>query len=288
MTKKITKSNGELSPPSLVEPRESALRKMQIQINKGQQIRNMSISSKDDLEQARAERSKWSKYNTELLTRLFNNTAMADEYDRFFGAFILSNPTLTEMIQEFRGEMDDSITRLESIRDRLDLIPEPGSASPVPPASVTADEGENKVFVVHGHDEAAKEAVARQIEKLGLKAIILHEQPNAGRTVIEKFELYSNVSFAVVLLTPDDVGAPRDKSTELKARARQNVIYELGYFIGKLGRQRVCALHKEGIELPSDIYGVLYVSMDTAGAWRLALARELRQAGFPVDLNKAM
>lgn len=145
-----------------------------------------------------------------------------------------------------------------------------------------------EVFLVHGHDEASKESVSRFIEKLGFKAIILHEQPNAGRTIIEKFEDYSNVGFAIVLLTPDDIGATRDNATKKKPRARQNVILELGYFIAKLGRERVCALYKEEIELPSDIYGLLYVPLDMAGAWRLSLAKEMRHAGLPVDMNKAI
>jgi predicted nucleotide-binding protein len=146
--------------------------------------------------------------------------------------------------------------------------------------------GKKAVFLVHGHDEAAKESTARFVEKLGLRAIILHEQPNAGKTVIEKFEAHSNVGFAIVLLTPDDIGAPRNKSNETKPRARQNVILELGYFMGKLGRGRVCALYKEGVEIPSDYQGILYIQMDSAGAWRMALAKEIKNAGIDVDLNK--
>lgn len=142
------------------------------------------------------------------------------------------------------------------------------------------------IFIVHGHDEAAKESVARFVEKLGIEAIILHEQPNAGRTIIEKFEDHSNVGFAIVLLTPDDIGAPKDRTNETKPRARQNVILELGYFMGKLGRGRVCALYKEGVEIPSDYQGVLYIPMDSAGAWRMALAKEIKNAGIDVDLNK--
>ena len=108
-----------------------------------------------------------------------------------------------------------------------------------------------EVFVVHGQDEAAKEVVARFSEKLALRAVILHEQPNVGRTIIDKCEAYSDVGFAVVLLTPDDVGGIRDEATELKPRARQNVIFEFRYFIGKLGGRRVCALYKE-VETSSD------------------------------------
>lgn len=146
----------------------------------------------------------------------------------------------------------------------------------------------NKVFVVHGHDDAAKEAAARYLEKLGLEAVILHERPSGGRTIMEKLEHYGDVDFAVVLLTPDDVGASAAAPANLKARARQNVILELGYFVGRLGRDKVCALHKGDVELPSDILGVIYVPMDAAGSWRFLLGKELRQAGFNVDLNAAL
>jgi predicted nucleotide-binding protein len=143
-----------------------------------------------------------------------------------------------------------------------------------------------KVFVVHGRDDAAKEGVARFVEKMGLQPIILHEQPNGGRTIIEKFEMYSDdVAFAVVLLTPDDVGYQAGDSSKIKARARQNVIMELGYFIGRLGRTRVCALHKGQIELPSDYQGVVYVPLDDAGAWRTKLAQEFVQAKISIDLK---
>lgn len=144
-----------------------------------------------------------------------------------------------------------------------------------------------KVFIVHGQDNEAKLSVARFLEKLDLKPVILHEQTNTGKTIIEKFEHHSSdVSYAVVLLTPDDVGNIKTKQDELQPRARQNVIFELGYFFAKLGRERVCALHKEGIELPSDFQGVLYVPMDSNDAWKFNLAKELKQAGLDVDMNK--
>ena len=146
-----------------------------------------------------------------------------------------------------------------------------------------------KVFIVHGHDEAAKHAVARFIERLGLEATILDEQFSEGLTIIEKFEKHAkSADFAIVLMTPDDVGAPIQKKNELKLRARQNVIFELGYFFHALGRKCVCALYKEGVELPSDIYGVVYVLMDEFDAWQLTLAREMKQAGLAVDANKLL
>lgn len=143
-----------------------------------------------------------------------------------------------------------------------------------------------KVFVVHGHDNEAKESTARFLEKLGLQPIILHEQPSSGRTVIEKFESYaSDIAFAVVLLTPDDIGTVATSPATLTARARQNVVMELGYFMGRLSRVRVCALHKGGVELPSDYQGVIYIEMDLAGAWKAKLAQEFVQAKLPIELS---
>ena len=144
----------------------------------------------------------------------------------------------------------------------------------------------NKVFIVHGHDGEARETVARFLEKLGLQAIILHEQANQGRTVIEKVEANSDVGFAVVLLTPDDLGCAKGGQPE--PRARQNVLLELGYFIGRLGRAKVCALKRGDLEIPSDFAGVVWEKMDNGSGWKLALARELKAAGHDVDLNKAV
>jgi predicted nucleotide-binding protein len=159
------------------------------------------------------------------------------------------------------------------------------------PATPTRKGGANsiRVFLVHGHDEGAREKVARFLEKLGLHPIILHEQPNKGRTIIEKIADYSDVSYAVVLLTADDVGGPKGSiPKQLAARARPNVLFELGYFIGVLGRDRVCALHETGVEILSDYSGVLYVTLDTADAWRLQLAKEMKAVGLPVDMNKVL
>lgn len=143
-----------------------------------------------------------------------------------------------------------------------------------------------KVFVVHGHDGAAREKIARFLERLEFEPIILHEQASRGRTVIEKVEAHSDVGFAVVLLTPDDEGCK--KGGTLQPRARQNVVLELGYFLGRLGRTHVCALKRGELEIPSDFEGVVYVSFDDSDGWKQDLGRELEAAGFTIDWNKAM
>jgi len=162
-----------------------------------------------------------------------------------------------------------------------------GDAPQIGPSSTfTQVPDSKKVFVVHGHDTSAKEGTARFLEKLRLQPIILHEQPSSGRTIIEKFEMYSgDIAFAVILLTADDFGGSVDNPTKSRPRARQNVILELGYFLGRLGRSRVCALYKGDVELPSDIQGVLYIPFDSEGAWKTKLAQEFVQAKVPIELS---
>lgn len=140
-----------------------------------------------------------------------------------------------------------------------------------------------KVFIVHGHDDLLKNQVARFIEKLGLGAIILHEQASSGNTIIEKIEEHSNVGFGIVLYTACDIGAKKEKNPNLQDRARQNVVFEHGYLIGKIGRRNVCALVKGNIEKPNDISGVVYIS--TNEEWKLSLSKELRNSGYEIDMN---
>lgn len=148
----------------------------------------------------------------------------------------------------------------------------------------------NNIFIVHGHDESMKSEVARVIEALGLHPIILHEQPNDGLTIIEKFEKHSlNCHFAIVLLSPDDEGYPKSKDEAKKFRARQNVILELGYFVGKLGRQHVLSLVKHDpsgdLEIPNDFAGVVYTEYDKGGGWKLSIAQQLMQNGYSINAN---
>lgn len=142
----------------------------------------------------------------------------------------------------------------------------------------------NKVFVVHGHDGELKNAIARTLEKQGIEPIILSEQVNMGATIIEKFERNSDVKAAICLFSEDDLG--KSKSDEnLRARARQNVVFEAGYFIGKLGRKNVVLLANRKIEMPSDLSGVVYTDNNM---WEIQILRELREMGIAIDLNKAI
>ncbi|WP_447892191.1 TIR domain-containing protein [Pseudomonas marginalis] len=167
--------------------------------------------------------------------------------------------------------------------DIADLAHDTPSSQPV---ANLIDGSNRKVFLVHGHDEGAREAVARFFERLHFKVIILHEQANQGGTIIEKIEQYGDVGFAVVLLTPDDEGCKKGDTP--MPRARQNVLLELGYFMGRLGRKRVSALKRANVDLPTDFAGMVWIPFDDAAGWQLALARELKAAGYDIDLNIAL
>ncbi len=183
--------------------------------------------------------------------------------------------------------LDSAASVLESMINEIEEYREEDEqSSKTSDSRVKMPKSTNKVFVIHGHDESARETVARFLERLELEPVILHEQPNKGRTIIEKFEEHAQVGFAVVLLTPDDVGALADDKNNQKPRARQNVIFEFGYFIGKLGRERVCALVKGNVETPSDYDGVIYIPLDGSDGWKLRLIQELKSVGFKVDANQ--
>ena len=144
----------------------------------------------------------------------------------------------------------------------------------------------NQVFIIHGRDAGTKNTVARFLESLDLQPVILHEQPDRGRTIIEKFEDYAQVDFAIALFTPDDFGGL--EGDDPQSRARQNVVFEFGYFIGKYGREKVRALVKGNIEIPSNYSGVLNIPLDDSDGWKMHLVRELRSAGFDVDANRLL
>ena len=139
----------------------------------------------------------------------------------------------------------------------------------------------SQVFIVHGHDELAKLDMSKFISSLGLEPIILHMQASSSRTIIEKIEHYSNVGFGVVLYTPCDIGSKAGDLTS-RHRARQNVVFEHGFLIGKLGRPRVAAIVKGDLETPNDISGMVYIGMDDKGIWQQELVKDLRAAGYSV------
>ncbi|MCK4176995.1 TIR domain-containing protein [Aciditerrimonas ferrireducens] len=272
--------------PALRVPRAQACREIEDRIQLGRDMLGREITDQQGLVSLRADFQAWDDYNGGLLLKRFTTSAIHDEYQyQLVAGFLLSSANPRVQLQVLQGDIRRQIEKLESIHGRLDLYEEPAGTRNAAMPSIESTSGTATVFVVHGHDGERKLEVAQFIERVtGSPPTILHEQANRGRTIIEKFEGHAGeAGFAVVLLTGDDVGGVKGGS--LQPRARQNVVLELGFFMGRLGRSHVVALHEQGVELPSDLDGILYVPL--AGDWKLELAREMRAAGIDVDLNRA-
>jgi predicted nucleotide-binding protein len=276
------KERPEAGPSKLVRSLGEFEAALDLQIVKGQSICDFAIESESDLEDARADFRSWDDYNRALLERSFSSTAEVDDYARtpiIMGYF---DKTFDQKVTDFRNDASAAIRKLTSLKARLDLYEADEEAA----RHTSAPDG--PIFVVHGHAGEVREAVARFLERLGSTPVILHEEPNRGQTIMEKFERHGRAAgFAVVLLTADDEGRQQGEG-ELQPRGRQNVVLELGFFIGTLGRGRTAILYEPGVELPSDLRGLLYIELDSREAWKQQLVKELRAAGVSVDLNKAM
>ncbi|MDE2861130.1 MAG: nucleotide-binding protein [Chloroflexota bacterium] len=206
-----------------------------------------------------------------VATTAFSYLSLEEQYRNGFNEGLgLASGTLSSMINEVRKYWTD---------DTQAQRPSEVSKTPQPADS-------RRVFVIHGTDHGSRDTVARFLKDLELEPVILEEQPDRGLTVIEKFEETASGGFVVALLTPDDIGGLSE--SELKPRARQNVILELGYFVARFGREKVRALVKGNVELPSDFAGVIYIPLDEHGGWRMKLIREMNNAGLAVDANRAL
>ena len=237
----------------------------------------------EEFEEFKDKKMKWVNYCLEVLKQSFNipnNEYYKDfenetPYDAILGT--------SDRLADYKKEIQRKIQNLESLRERVYLIPtvvrENHSELQNTNTSKASMVNEKNIFVVYGHDERMKLEIENFLSvKLKLHPISLDTQPNGGQTIIEKFEKFaSEVSYAVVLMSPDD---DAEVNGQIFKRARQNVIMELGYFIAKLGRSKVCILQKGDVEIPSDIAGILHVKYEKN--WEMGLLTEIKNAGVPV------
>lgn len=296
----MAKRSTEVTPVTskLIISKEEIQRKIQDRITIGKDLLSLSVKGNngpnpyrkevvyDEKEQSEFFSSyrKWDNFNTELLKQSFNHkeNEYKKEYEdsQYMGSMFGSN----DLISDQKKTIQKKIDFLESFIERLEIIPtvENETKSIRPSLKVVSTK---KVFIVHGHNELIKQMTARTLSQLGLDPIILHEQPDGGKTIIEKFEKNSsNIGFAIILLTNDDEGKA-NSADSYKPRARQNVIFEMGYFIGKLGRERVLLLLEQGVEKPGDLDGIVYTQIDTNEGWKLKLVKELKACGYSVSAD---
>jgi predicted nucleotide-binding protein len=279
------------APLELRVSRIDAKQRIEERIEKGRELRQRSVGSAEALQALENDRGKWDAFNTEMLRQMFTNEDLASEY-RHAGrlpVMIFREKGLGEKIADAFKDIEGKMHSLDSIAERLELIPLHAAGVELETSEQPAKrlERSNKVFVVHGHDEAAKTSLEVFLRELGLDPVVLHRQADEGLTVIEKFEKHSDVGYAFILLTPDEIAylaseeAKPDSERQKEHRARPNVIFEFGYFVGKLSRSRVCCLYTGDVELPSDLGGLVYKRYDKKVeevAWDVI--KDLKAAGY--------
>jgi predicted nucleotide-binding protein len=292
------KSSNPAQPPKppleLNSSRDEAKSRLQDRIEKGRELKSTPIRSPQEFEALQNNLDKWNAFNVELLKRLFTNDELASEYSFWSGVGVMSmyESSLAEKIADTYKEIDEKIHRLDSIIERLELIPLAAAhrvdAASAPNRSALPPRGK-KVFVVHGRDEVAKTGLEVFLHEIGLEPIVLHRQADEGLTVIEKFEKHSDVGYAFILLTPDEIAylsteeSKPDTERSKEFRARPNVIFEFGYFVGKLGRSRVCCLYTGNVALPSDVTGMIYKRYEKSiEEVAYSITKDLKAAGYTV------
>ncbi len=274
--------------PQLLVPRAEFEQQLTERIDLGKALLDVEITARVIYEEVRGDYRLWNEYNATLIESAFTTSEEADTYRWWLGIAVGTANDLPQQIDDLTGDIEERIGRLKSLRGRLGLFAEMSTlAAPTRPTKPAPTE--QAIFLVHGREDAAKHGVARFVQIVtGITPIILAEQPNLGQTIIEKFERHAlRVSFAIVLLTADDEGGLKG-AHDLKPRARQNVVLELGWFIGAIKRENVAILCEPGIELPSDTLGLAYISLTRDDGWKLQLAKEMRSSGLSVDPSKLL
>lgn len=249
-----------------------------------------SVADFEEYEAWKLERTRWRKLTAAALAHIYPaQPAIQREFSGVGPMVVQRGTTWTEELKRDCDDVRAAISVLESLKERLEFAEEPSETAGAATPTTTKPAGGGVIFLVHGKNRTAREEVARFLEKAGgHKVVVLDEQANQGRTLIEKFEAHaSQANYAVILLTGDDVGGPHVPEGPLRPRARQNVVFELGFFFGSVGRERVAVLYEPDVEKPSDIDGLVYIELDPAGAWKGFIVKELRAAHLDLDANTA-
>ncbi|KHA71243.1 nucleic acid-binding protein [Pseudomonas chlororaphis] len=264
-------------------------------IEKGLELKQRKVDTRDAYELLLKDYQKWDAFNNELMKQLFNTDELAQEYSySSIGVIALYEPTLGEKISDAFKRIDNKIHRIDSILERIELIPlnETKIPNSIPsPDSISEKQPRTKkVFVVHGRDEIAKTSLEVFLHEIGLEPIVLHRQADEGMTIIEKFEKHSDVGYVFILLTPDEIAyltaeeIKPDLERKKEFRARPNVIFEFGYFVGKFGRSRVCCLYTGNVSLPSDVNGIIYKSFEKSiEEVAYSIIKDLKASGYMIS-----
>jgi predicted nucleotide-binding protein len=256
----------------LIVPKEEVIKKLNKQLVAGKSLHKIKPEeSSASVASLLHKIENWKTSSFTVLSESFAGNEVTSEFNRISNFHKKISGGYIEQHHEIQKLLSTSLQFIQTTLSSLSVMD-----------NTIPNRNRNSIFIVHGHDNAVKQEVARFILDIGKKPIILHEQTNGGQTIIEKFSNYSEVPFAIILLTPDDIGYPVNSETHKKSRARQNVIFEFGFFVAKIGRNRVCVLHKGDVEIPSDLQGVAYIAFDDHGGWKNKVIKEMIGLGIKV------
>lgn len=286
----------EIASEKGVAPSNDVGKNLDQRIRLGQDLIGQSIDSVEQLRKAAEGYRMWDEWNRDYIYSLFESKREGNEYANQTGdasyrgySSVRLSLSFAQHVVALRQAITEKTVRLQSLRNRYELIRGDLEARRGPAKSQTPADP-SKVFIVHGRDVGIRAQVEAFLRRLKLEPIILQDMPNMGQSLLGKIRTNSGVAYAVVLLTGDDEGrlnvvGNRNALPELKPRARQNVVFELGFFLAQLGDGHVAALCQDGVEIPSDFLGIMYIAWDENGNWQMKLFKELQAAGLSVDAN---
>ena len=293
-TKRVTQQTTPM-PLKLIQPRDEAKNRLGERIEKGLELKQRKVDTREAYDLLLRDYQKWDAFDKELLKQLFSTDELAKEYSHYGVAVIsMRESSLGEKIADAFKKVDNKIHRIDSIIERIELIPiDETKASDLSTQNHIPSEKQprtKKVFVVHGRDEISKTSLEVFLHEIGLEPVVLHRQADEGMTIIEKFEKHSDVGYVFILLTPDESAylvaeeEKPDSERNKEFRARPNVIFEFGYFIGKFGRSRVCCLYTGNVSLPSDVNGIIYKKFDKSiEEVAYSVIKDLKASGYTIS-----
>jgi predicted nucleotide-binding protein len=208
-----------------------------------------------------------------------------------FWPLSLTRNTTEELMHAWENGKNALNSLLDCILEKIDIENQFGIREKGSKMDIEGGISDYKnIFIVHGHDALMKNLVNSFVIKIGLNPIILDEKENQGNTVIEKFEqAAANASYAIILMSPDDKVLPEDD--KIIYRPRQNVVFEMGYFISVLGRSRVLILSKRNLplEFPTDLSGLIHEAFEENNdRWKIRIIKELNILGYGIDANNLL
>lgn len=292
MTKKLSNSVTDSIPTELVFFKAKFNKILDERIELGEELYNKPVHTQAQLKSNKDEYYTWSSYNSEFLKEAFNkeNNEYRKSYDDadsfFFGTIGLRNSPIQDL-KNLNDKLKHKISVLKKIRAKTETM----KTSVLKSGVFKKHEMETnrlQIFIVPGHDVIATDKTTHFIESLGFEAIILEERAFSNQTLLEKTDAFPNAKFGIVLYTQSlkDEVEKELKNENTKLKAQQNKIFEHGFLMGKLGKNNICALINENIEMPNDISGAVYISMDESDLWCYSLAKELKKAGYSINMKK--